>query len=160
MLSDLTGARVRLRAEEERDTEVAGALRRVLPGCESAAGERLVVERRSDGGAVGFVEFRRDDPEKGWATVGAIAMADGERGWGYGSEAVRTIERHLEETAGARSFRAAVSKEIGLAFYFWLRQGYRPAVQEERWSGEGGGDIIWMVREEPRDQSPEPGVRS
>lgn len=103
----------------------------------------MVVEHRGDGAAVGVVEFGRGEPEEGWLTFGAIVMADGERGWGYGSEAVALIEAE----SGARRFRAAVAKSLGLAFYFWLRQGYHPASPREAvWPADGDGDIIWFVR--------------
>lgn len=76
-------------------------------------------------------------------TFGLVAMRDDLRGFGYGSEAVRLIET----ASRAKRFRAVVAKSIGLAFYFWLRQGYRPASPAEAfWPADREGDIIHVIR--------------
>ncbi|MFQ5473307.1 MAG: GNAT family N-acetyltransferase, partial [Dehalococcoidia bacterium] len=99
--------------------------------------ERHVVERKSDGAPIGIVDHRVSEPAEGWATFGAIVMSDGQRGWGYGAEAVGLIEDHVMKREGVRRFRARVDKRIGLALYFWLRRGYRPARAEEAfWPGQ------------------------
>lgn len=103
----------------------------------------LVIERHADREAVGVIAHQVDEPKKGWLTFGLVAMRDGLRGFGYGSEAVRMIEQR----SAARRFRAEVAKSIGLAFYFWLRQGYRPAKPEEAfWPGDEESDIIHVIR--------------
>jgi hypothetical protein len=135
--------RVILRRPGERDAEVVASLLASVPAVGLERAERVVVER--SGNVVGVVESARNQPKRGWLTFGAIVMAEGERGWGYGSEAVRLVEA----SSGARRFRAAVPKSLGLAFYFWLRQGYRPAAPGEAfWPADGADDIIWVVREQ------------
>jgi len=52
------------------------------------------------------------------------------RGLGLGSEGVRALEEALAGR-GVRRFRAHVPLEAGLAFYFWLRLGYRPLKVED-----------------------------
>lgn len=144
--SHLTGLRVRLRTEREADAELVDALKGALPACADMT-ERLIVERILDKDVVGFVEFSRGEPEKGWATFGPIVMAEGERGWGYGSEAVRLIEDDLAASENTTAFRAQLSKSMGLAFYFWLRQGYYPPKPGEVfWPADSEGDMIWVVR--------------
>jgi len=109
------------------------------------------IVRRADGAAIGEVKCRADEPAAGWLTVGCIALAEGERGWGYGSEAVRLLEAKAK--AKAVRFRADVDAGNGLALYFWLRLGYRPARAGEV-PGRPPRGMIAMVREaqnlEPR----------
>lgn len=133
------GDRVVVRqAKRSEDTFVRSLLDEF--GCEA---DVLVIERRVDREPVGVIEHRVDEPKKGWLTFGLVAMRDGLRGFGYGSEAVRLIEGR----SGSKRFRAEVSKSIGLAFYFWLRQGYRPATAEEAvWPTEEESDIIHVTR--------------
>ena len=99
------------------------------------------IVRRDDGAVIGEMECRRSDPARGWLSVGFIALAEGERGWGYGSEAVRLLEA---EAKGER-FLARVDARNGLGLYFWLRLGYRPARPGEVPGGAQSG-IISMVR--------------
>jgi GNAT superfamily N-acetyltransferase len=88
------------------------------------------------------MDYRADDPARGWLSVGFIALAAAQRGWGYGSEAVRLVEAE----AKAARFRADVDAGNGLALYFWLRLGYRPARPEEV-PGKPPRGIITMVRD-------------
>jgi RimJ/RimL family protein N-acetyltransferase len=105
-----------------------------------ANGEVLVIER--EGAPIGYIDYRRGEPAEGWATIGVIAVAAGQRGRGYGAEAVRL----LEEWAEAGSFLANVNPRNGLSLYFWLRQGYRPALGAEAfWRRRDDGSIS-MVR--------------
>ena len=99
------------------------------------------IVRRADGAVIGEVKGRADDPAAGWLSVGSIAVAVGQRGWGYGSEAVRL----LEARSGAERFRASVDAGNGLGLYFWLRLGYRPARPGEV-PGRPSRGIITMVR--------------
>lgn len=141
----VTGNRVIVRPAKRSD---APFLRGLLDEFRCEA-DVLVIERRADHGAVGVIEHRVDEPKKGWLTFGLVAMRDGLRGFGYGSEAVRLIE----ERSGAKWFRAEVAKSIGLAFYFWLRQGYRPARPEEAfWPVDQKSDIIHVIRT-PKEKS-------
>ena len=101
----------------------------------------LAIVRVSDGTVIGLLDYRVNNPDRGWLTVGFIAVARGERGWGYGSEAVRL----LEAEAKAERFRANVDARNGLGLYFWLRLGYRPARPDEVPGGPQSG-MITMVR--------------
>lgn len=135
----ITGDRVVLRPPKRSDFEFVRDLLDEF-GCEV---EVLVIERRADSEAVGVIAHRVDEPEKGWLAFGLVVMQEGLRGFGYGSEAVRLIEKR----SNATRFRADLSKSIGLAFYFWLRQGYRPARPEEAfWPVEEDSDIIHLIR--------------
>jgi hypothetical protein len=109
---------------------------------EGADAGTAAIVRREDGETIGELTYRLTD---GWLVVEAITLPPGERGRGYDSEAVRLLE---EEAArrGARRSVMSVAKEDGLALYFALRLGYRPAVAGELWHWGTGGDIIAMVR--------------
>ena len=104
------------------------------------AGLRAIV-RLSDGTVIGLLDYRANNPDRGWLTIGFIAVARGQRGRGYGSEAVRL----LEAEAKAERFRANVDARNGLGLYFWLRLGYRPARPDEVPGGPQSG-MITMVR--------------
>ncbi|HEY5626131.1 MAG TPA: GNAT family N-acetyltransferase [Dehalococcoidia bacterium] len=115
-------------------------LHRMIEGADS---ETLVVTKANDATPIGLLVFRL--PADGWLEFRFLALADGHRGWGYGSEAVRLIE----ESGRARRFAAEVRAGNGLGLYFWLRMGYRPASREEvRWPAKEAADIIAMVREQ------------
>jgi hypothetical protein len=103
--------------------------------------------RRADGAVIGEVECRAHEPAAGWLEIGSIEVGEGERGWGYGSEAVRL----LEAEGKAERFLARVEVANGLGLYFWLRLGYRPARAGEA-PGRASGGMIAMVRR------PEPGT--
>ena len=82
-------------------------------------------------------------PSDGWLEFTFLALAAGHRGWGYGSEAVRLVEG----SALGERFLARVYQGNGLALYFWLRMGYRPAIPGEvSWKKADSGDIITMIR--------------
>jgi len=100
------------------------------------------IVRRGGGAVIGEVECRADDPAAGWLTIGVMAVGEGQRGWGYGSEAVRL----LEAEGKAERFLAAVDAGDGLGVYFWLRLGYRPARVGEV-PGGVSRDMIAMVRD-------------
>jgi GNAT superfamily N-acetyltransferase len=86
---------------------------------------RLIVDT---GGEIGFVEFGvRDD----WLDVRWIELEAGRRGWGHGSEAVRLLEDEARGR-GVSQVTVEVPAGSGLAMYFWLRLGYRPAGRENR----------------------------
>lgn len=144
----LNGQRITLRPQLNGEDEFIRELITELPAIhgDCTAWDRHVVERKSDGSSVGVVEHRVEDPADGWATFGTIVMSDGQRGWGYGSEAVHLIEEHLLKREGVRRFRARVDKRIGLALYFWLRRGYRPARPDQTsWPDQKTNDIISMI---------------
>jgi GNAT superfamily N-acetyltransferase len=67
------------------------------------------------------------------------------RRWGLGMDAVRLLEAQAVERWGVREARARVPVGAGLALYFWLRLGYRPAGVE---AGDvPDNDAMVMVRE-------------
>ena len=110
------------------------------------------IVRRADGVVIGEVKCRADDPARGWLTVVCVDVGEEQRGWGYGSEAVRLLEA---EAKGER-FLARVDARNGLGLYFWLRLGYRP-VRPDEVPGRPPRGIITMVRRE-RTQNREPRI--
>jgi len=104
---------------------------------------------RADDAVIGEVSCSADDPAAGWLSVGSIAVDAGQRGWGYGSEAVRL----LEAAGSAERFLARVDAGNGLGLYFWLRLGYRPARAGEV-PGKASRGIITMVRVRTQDREP------
>jgi hypothetical protein len=112
------------------------------------AGGLWVIEREAP---IGLLEGVVGWPAAGWVTVEWLALAAGKRGWGYGSEAVR----RFEALHGGAWFLAQIAPRNGLALYFWLRMGYRPARAEEVfWREPNEGGIIAMVRETPLSAKP------
>ncbi len=145
----LKGHRITLRPQLKGEDEFVRELISGLPAdhTDSTNWERHVIERKSDGSPVGIVEHRIENATEGWATFGTIVMSNGQRGWGYGSEAVHLIEERLRNREAVRRFGARIDKHIGLALYFWLRQGYRPARPGETfWPDQKTNDIISMIR--------------
>jgi RimJ/RimL family protein N-acetyltransferase len=145
----LKGRRITLRPQlKSEDQFVQELISQLGTDCKEAnVFDRHVIVRKSDGAPVGIVEHKAADPANDWATFGAIVMSDGQRGWGFGSEAVHLIEEHLLRREGVRRFRARFDKRIGLALYFWLRRGYRPARPDEAfWPAHDSDDIICMIR--------------
>lgn len=119
------------------------ALEQRLAEAEASDGGLLIIAESDDSTPIGLLDYRIGFPAEGWLTTVFLALAAGRRGWGYGSEAVRS----LEESAGATRFLAQVDVRNGLGLYFWLRLGYRPAnVNEDLWRRPDGNGIIAMVR--------------
>jgi GNAT superfamily N-acetyltransferase len=116
---------------------------------EAAGASTYEIVRRADSAVIGEVKCRTDDSAGGWLTVGWIEVGEGWRGWGYGSEAVRLLEAEAE----AARFRADVDAGNGLALYFWLRLGYRPASVGEV-PGKTPRGIITMVRTRTQNREP------
>ena len=110
---------------------------------EAAGASTYEIVRRADSAVIGEVKCRADDPARGWVTVVCVDVGEEQRGWGYGSEAVRLLEAEAEAEAGR--FRADVDAGNGLGLYFWLRLGYRPARPGEV-LGRPSRGIITMVR--------------
>lgn len=102
------------------------------------------IRRRGAGEPVGHVRWRAGWPSEELATVEAIELVAGERGRGYGAEAVRELEGLLAEE-GVRGLAAAVEPDDGLGLFFWLRLGFRPMGARE---GPADGRF-WMVRMHP-----------
>jgi GNAT superfamily N-acetyltransferase len=104
-------------------------------------GATYEIVRSADDAVMGEVKCWTDEPAAGWLTIETIAVVEGQRGWGYGSEAVRL----LEAEAKAARCRADVDARNGLGLYFWLRLGYRPAGPDEV-PGRPPRGIITMIR--------------
>ena len=108
----------------------------------------LLIAKADDPAPIGLLQYRLGFPDKGWLAIGFLALAAGCRGWGYGSEAVRLVEDWAVDSRKARRFLAEVDARNGLALYFWLRLGYRPArANEVFWRAPDEDGIIAMVRE-------------
>jgi len=93
------------------------------PGYNGPADELMAVLTAE--GLAGAIGYRLVEPAPGWCTLSLAVVAPERRGFGLGSEAVRALEERLT-AAGVRCFRALVPESLGLAFYFWLRLGYKP----------------------------------
>ena len=91
------------------------------------------------GEEIGFIDFARDREQ---LAVRWIELDEGRRRWGLGMDAVRLMEAEASRRWGVREARAEVPISVGLALYFWLRLGYRPAepVRDEL-------DTMSMVRD-------------
>jgi hypothetical protein len=112
------------------------------------AGGLMVVERAGDDwvpvpdwhGPVGLIQHH----DAGHATeIAFLAMAAGQRGWGFGSEAVRLLE--AQQNVGR--YIVHIAPRNGLAVYFWRLLGYRPAHASEAVQRTDAGDMIAMVRD-------------
>ncbi len=130
-----TGDRVALREATEEERAALGW----------EAGHSILTITRPDkpppAGAIAFTI------EGDTLTVLRMEIAPEARGRGYGTEAVRLLERWAETERGLRRFEASVPVDQGLALYFWLRLGYRPAAAAEAvWRRDGEEGTISMVR--------------
>jgi RimJ/RimL family protein N-acetyltransferase len=119
-------------------------LRYQLAEARTANGELLVILGPAPSmEPIGLVDYRLNEPGKSWLTIGVIAVGAEHRGRGYGAEAVRLVEVRTS----ADRFLANINPRNGLSLYFWLRQGYRPARQDEIfWRAPDQGGIISMIR--------------
>jgi hypothetical protein len=98
--------------------------------------EQVLVLTASGGeDPVGLAVLSIDNPEPGWATVNLLAVA-GQEQRELAAHAVALLEADLRPHVSR--VRAAVPPDAGLALYFWLRLGYRPAVF---------GGRLWMTRD-------------
>ncbi len=104
-----------------------------------AGAETLVIARVDAPAPIGLLVFQQRDG--GWLEFRFLALADGHRGWGFGSQAVRLIE----ESGRAVRFAAEVFSGNGLGLYFWLRMGYRPG--KLPWRKREAADRLAMICE-------------
>lgn len=138
----MEGARVRLRPLREDDGPVIEPLR-AEAGRPGGGGETLVITRAGEDLPIGVLAYRIDDAAES-ATIVWVALAEEARRWGLGVDAVLQFEEEAVRRRGVRQFRADVDARQGLALYFWLRLGYRPAGPE---LDEQGRDVMLMTRE-------------
>ena len=87
------------------------------------------IVRLSDDSVVGDVSFSL--AESNLAIV-CISIAEGARGFGAGSEAIRLL---LDAASGISTATAVAPPGLGLPVYFWSRMGFRPLFG----TGEGRG---------------------
>ncbi|MEO8457028.1 MAG: GNAT family N-acetyltransferase, partial [Chloroflexota bacterium] len=113
-----------------------------------SVGERLlVIADKDEPTPIGLLEYNVHSPAANWLRTDFIAMVEERRGFGYGSEAVRALEEWAERKQRITSFLAEIEPRNGLALYFWLRLGYRPAhAGEVFWRAPDEGGIIAMIR--------------
>jgi GNAT superfamily N-acetyltransferase len=105
-------------------------------------GNRLLIAEQ--GVLEGFVEYQVGIPQRDAARIRLLAVRSDRRRLGIGSRAVLAVEERLRRTA-ARCF-VLVPAKLGLAFYFWLRLGYRPLNQREWPASPEEREAVWMVR--------------
>ncbi|GBD14529.1 hypothetical protein HRbin25_00404 [bacterium HR25] len=134
MASPAPVSRVELRPLGPGDRE---RLATWCPGL-AAAGQEMLVGVWEGEELRGALGYRLGSPRGGWCTFTLAVIEPARRGYGLGSESVRRLEEEAERQ-GARAFQALAPLELGLAFYFWLRLGYRPLVPQ--------GQAMPMVRE-------------
>jgi len=114
------GPRVTLRPLLPHESD---ALHSWCPGYNGPSGELVAV--LAGEALVGAIGYRDGEPAPDWCTFYLAVVRPERRGFGLGSEAVRAVEKSMAGP-GQRHFRALVPLSMGLAFYFWLRLGYRP----------------------------------
>jgi RimJ/RimL family protein N-acetyltransferase len=151
-LESLTGSRIGVRVLRDEHHarveawygEAASAAYQDRTIEELHSGSLVAITPPGDDAPIGLIEYEVRD---GWLDIPFIALAKPYRGWGYGSEALRLVEKWAVREGVASRFRAAVDVRNGLGLYFWLRLGYRPAVGEFDWPSGGERDKMPMVRE-------------
>jgi hypothetical protein len=105
-----------------------------------AAGGLLVITRKPGAHPIGLLQHRDFNNA---SEITFLAMAAGQRGWGYGSEAVRLFEENHQ----AKRYLVCIGERNGLAVYFWRLLGFRPAHADDAvWRPEERRDMIAMVR--------------
>jgi hypothetical protein len=133
------GPRVRLRPPSEDDLLLIEGLLAAGP-----AGEMLVITPRDEDRPIGAIQYRSDEPSRGWVTIDHVALAEGSRRWGLGQDAVRLLEDDLVRERRVRHFKTAIDVRQGLALYLWLRLGYHPLNFTHDASGR---EALAMVRD-------------
>lgn len=105
--------------------------------------DRVLVYDESGGECA--LAYEVDNPRPDAALITFLAVAPGRRRLGIGSRAALALERRLRRSID--SVYVLVPSTLGLAFYFWLRLGYRPLTQREWPSQPERRPSVWMVRE-------------
>ena len=91
------------------------------------------------------VSYESGAPEPEAASIRLLAVEPQRRRLGAGTRAVLALERRLRREV--RRIYVAVPATTGLAFYFWLRLGYRPLTQREWPETPGQPPAAWLVRD-------------
>lgn len=111
---------------------------------EAAIAQQHVMVGDEDG-AIAFLEYEPDGPERGAAQVRLLAVAPERRRLGIGGRTALALERRLKPSVSKIYVR--MPERLGLALYFWLRLGYRPLTQRDWPLPPDGSSATWMVRE-------------
>ncbi len=109
-----------------------------------ATGDRTVLVA-VEGRPAGILAYQADAPEPDAAWVRLLAVEPGRRRLGVGGRAALALEKRLRRSV--RRIYVLVPADLGLAFYFWLRLGYRPLTQAERSVPPVARPATWLVRE-------------
>lgn len=105
---------------------------RLVPG-ESGSGLSVLENDREPVGEIAF------EVQPHAIAITCIEIDEHRRGFGIGAEATHLLAQ-AAEAAGARELHGWAPAERGLAFYFWLRVGFRPR------SERPGSDGTWFMR--------------
>ena len=112
-----------------------------------AGSQRAAIIDAQSGEEIGALEYEIGCPDERSVTIRRIELLAERRGWGHGSEAVRAFEEEMIRGQGVRRFVSGAPFDSGLALYFWLRLGYRPAAGDEvEWPSGAAAGSIAMVR--------------
>ncbi len=85
----------------------------------------LVIERLSDGKAIGTIGLSAIDRRHGTAELGLTIGEVGEWGKGYGTDAVRSMIKVAFGTVGVRKLRLSVQADHAAALRLYERCGFR-----------------------------------
>lgn len=97
-----------------------------------------VIRRLADGEAIGCIRLAAR--EGGGTHIDVLAVDEGQRGYGAGSEAAHLVLDALRDM-GVTEVTAWAPPELGLAVYFWYRMGLSAVPGE----GPGGGLLFRLV---------------
>lgn len=91
-----------------------------------------------------FLAYETGLPQPETANIEFLAVAPDRRRLGIGSRAALALEERLR--GSVTGIYVIVPAHLGLAFYFWLRLGYRPLTQAEWPARPEQGPAVWMLR--------------
>ncbi len=111
-----------------------------LRGAISANDVLTVVEHSP----LGLLAYDLGTLQKNAARIRFLAVEPGCRRLGVGSRAALALEERLPSST--KDIYVAVPARLGLAFYFWLRLGYRPLTQGDWPAPPEETPSAWMVR--------------
>ncbi len=89
------------------------------------------------------IAYELGSPQPDAALVRLLAVEPERRRLGAGTRTALALERLVSRDA--RRIYVAVPAKAGLAYYFWLRLGYRPLTQQE-WPTKLEEPSAWLVR--------------
>ncbi len=98
-----------------------------------------------EGDPSGLLHYEAGAPDTRAARVHLLIVAPERRRLGIGGRAALALETRL--SGEVERIYIAVPSDLGLAFYFWLRLGYRPLTQSDWPAPPERPPAVWMVRE-------------